>query len=180
MDMSARAKASNIKTSQIKSTNSPAVGQIPSCNSNGTFTWIDNGGAGTDAKNVKVSSTDTSPDFLESKLSGTTNISITKINQNANEKLVIDLNAYAFNKLNGTGNYVIQYTNDAVNKRPIQEVCTGDITSTTTYEYIPAGQLNAGKPSKEVTTENGKIVTKIYEYDSNGLLFKVTVSTISQ
>lgn len=183
MDMIARGLAKKAKEAQINSdkfnsTNTPQTGQIPSFNPDGTVTWVDNGGSGADTKDIKISPSDNSSSFLVDKVQGTTGaVTVTKTSVGGNEKLVIGLSSSFVNQVNETGNYTVTYTNDADNKRPTQETVTGDITRTSTYEYIAGGQANAGKPYREIITENGKIVTKVYAYDGNGLLSTVTVTT---
>lgn len=91
-DKVARALASKIKISQFDATNMATTGQVPSSNPDGSITWVENGGAGSDSKDLKVSSTDTTSAFLQDKLIGTTNkIILSKTNNGANEKLNINI-----------------------------------------------------------------------------------------
>jgi hypothetical protein len=98
-DIFARGLATNIKSDQLTATNIPQTGQIPSSDGDGGFTWVDNGGAGTDTHDLKISANDTTPNFLEQKLVGTTdNISVTVLNDGVNEQLKLDIGANVFNK----------------------------------------------------------------------------------
>lgn len=109
-DLASRGLASNVKTKQIKATNIPSSGYVPSANPDGTFTWIENG-SGTDAKDIKISSADTNSDFLINKITGQSNkINIIKTNSGTNEKLNINVGVDIFDKtINNANN--IEYIN---------------------------------------------------------------------
>ena len=87
-----------IGISDLNVTNIGSNGQVLSKDTSGNLTFINNG-SGTDTKDLKVSSTDTTSDFLENKIVGTTNkINVAKLNTGADEQLQISLdNSYDTN-----------------------------------------------------------------------------------
>jgi hypothetical protein len=117
-------------------------------NSNPFATIADIAAASGDTQQVKVSNNDTTPGFLEDKLSGGTNISITTINDGGNEFIfidtthTIDTNTYATGNSNTTSstNGSVSYTTDLT--------YNNDLGTGTTYTlnledtFVTGGTLN--------------------------------------
>jgi hypothetical protein len=131
----------------LNTVNSGTIGQVLSKDANGNLIFIDNG-SGTDTKDLKVSSTDTTSDFLVNKITGENNkITITKTNSGANEKLNINIGTNVFDKTVDNANNV-EYINT-----------NSKLTSVTVNNAIDEVDTKANNNKSEIDTSKNNITT---------------------
>ena len=158
-------------------------------NKNGVATWVQTSGGSTgttDTNEVKVSSTDTTPNFLNEKLSGSTNLSLSIINPSGNEKILItpiglatlsgatftgpisattlSANTLTLNTLTGTGTRIVEV--DSLGNIITSENSGGQISaSTIVYSGDIISQIDIeyiNNPNKNVVLSySGDLVNTI-------------------
>ena len=188
VDMAARGLATSIEPTQINASNAPASGQVLSV-VGGKFVYTDNGEGGSDAKDLKVSATDSTAAFLADKLSGTSNkVTITKQSSSGVEKLIVNVGSDIFDKSTHTTSDITESADkkflSADEKTNVGKLLSTGIggkylndkgvyttvpTSYTLGNYAAAYEYNTdGKMSKETVTGDITRVTT-YTYIASGL-----------
>jgi hypothetical protein len=115
--------------------------------SNPFATIADIAAASGDTQQVKVSGNDSTPGYLEDKLSGGTNVTLTTLNEGGNEILKIDVNV-ADSDIYVTGNTLTPSTNNTPTQSAQLDYnvtpAGGPYFIVTENTYVPGGTLNGG------------------------------------